>query len=58
MITSATNQGTLRYDCDMGASVPWYTGSSLTSADSYDNIAGCDVTDVMVCWCYCWTSSY
>ena len=48
MITSATNQGTLRYDCDKGGSVPWYTGSSITSADSYDNISGCDVTDAMV----------
>lgn len=44
MTASATAQSTLRYDCYVGAYVPYYTGS----ADAVDTIASCEVTDAMV----------
>ena len=44
MITSQTNQTTIRYDCYVGNQVPYYTGS----ADGLDTIASCEVTDAMV----------
>jgi hypothetical protein len=42
--TACTNQTTLRYDCYIGATVPYYTGS----IDLLDTISSCEVTDAMV----------
>jgi hypothetical protein len=42
--SACSAQGTLRYDCYVGAQVPYYTGT----VDALDTVASCEVTDVMV----------
>jgi len=44
MTSSQSLQGTLRYDCSAGNTVPYFDGSQ----DQSDTIASCEVTDVMV----------
>jgi hypothetical protein len=44
MTASASAQTTLRYDCYIGAQVPYYDGTQ----DNIDTIASCEVTDAMV----------
>jgi hypothetical protein len=42
--SACSAQTTLRYDCYVGAQVPYYTGT----ADALDTVTSCEVTDVMV----------
>jgi Phage Tail Collar Domain len=44
MTTSNSAQTTLRYDCYVGKTVPYYNGT----IDQLDTIASCEVTDAMV----------